>query len=1254
MCAVAFAQESGRLEGTVTDPQGAAIPGAEIHVVNIASGQAFQTTSDERGQWVLPFMAAATYRVRVSSAGFKVATVENVKIDAGAPATVNVKLEIGAVSESVEVVAGAEVLQASSSAVSTTLTGRQVNQLPYVSRNLLDLIVSLPGTQTASTPRNSIIAGLPESTINITLDGVNVQDNLLKNSDGYFTQIQPRTEAIAEVSVTTAAGGADSIAEGSSQIRFVTKSGTNDFHGSLFWQDRNTFFNANNYFNNRDGLPRDRLILHQYGGSIGGPIKRNKLLFFAHFEAFRNPQTNNATRTVMTDDARSGIYTYLDSTNTLRRVNLYQIAAARNPSLPANVRQFATTPDPIIAATLAQIAQLSSAGGVLRSLASSGDYNRQELRFQAPGANNRNFPTLHLDWIVNSKHHVDFVYNYQSNFRVPDGLNGVLPIFPGTGAVVGSDQIVGQRGMKFSGVIALRSALGSRLTNELRAGLTGGNTLFRDEIAPAMFSTWRGYAPGFNYVTSPFISSTNSRRNSPVKQVNENLSWSRGGHLVSVGGSFTQVNNWTSITGSQNTPTLAFTSQTNDPLSFGTTSIFDTNNFPNSSAGQRNAARDLYILLTGRVGTITRSLALDEKTRKYGNVPFIDRNRQREWGVFVQDRWRITSHLTFNGGVRFQHQNPLVNLNGLYTRVGLEGLYGVSGVGNLFKPGTLTGQAPAFYPIEPGQGNYPGSNFVSPSLGVAWVLPRLGGPLSWLFGERGQTVFRAGYAIAINRGGLATISDLLGDNQGSFRTASVNPNNYPAEFGPPGSVWFRDSALPVRNVPTETQYPLPAVAGNEVNDFDPNLKNRYIPSWNISLQRQLGQGTVLEVSYIGNRAKRLWGTVNLNEVNIFENGFLNEFKIAQQNLAIARGVQPTSNNFGNQGLPGQRPIPIISTAFGTTVDQASALLISRGEVGELAGNISGNTARMQRLVGAGYPVNLFVVNPTINSAANLLTNGFPTQYDALQVELRRRVRQGLLVQGSWVWSHSFSSSVRTLRDLKGVMVPNGQDLRHAIKVNWLYDLPFGPGRRFLQGRSSGLARVLVEGWQLAGVARVQSGSPFTLSSSRNTFHTGDSGVMLYNITNRELQKLVQFRKETVRDPVTGAFRGVVYWLPQSIIDNTQAAFESNNRTLEMLDRSKPYIGPPTEPGVYGNRIILYGPWQNHWDLSVIKTTRIKEGHAIEFRAQFLNAFNLTNFFLANTNASGTAFGQTSSAYRDISNTNDSGGRLIEFVLRYTF
>jgi hypothetical protein len=649
------------------------------------------------------------------------------------------------------------------------------------------------------------------------------------------------------------------------------------------------------------------------GGFVGGPIRRNKIFFFAHMEAFRNPQSNNATRTILTDESRSGVYRYLDSTNVFRTINLYQIAGARNPSLPSSVRPFATTVDPIMAATLGQIAQLSGSGGVLRSLAASGDYARQELRFQAKGANNRNFPTLRLDWNATEKHHLEFVYNYQSNYRVPDGLNSILPSYPGTGTVLGSNTIVGQRGMKFSGVIALRSVLTARLTNELRAGLTGGNTLFRDEIAPAMFDAWRGYAPTFNYVSNPFVSSTNSRRNSPVKQINDNMSWNRGSHLFNFGGSFTQVNNWTSETGSQNVPTIAFTSQANDPISFGTTSIFDTNNFPNSSTTQRNAARDLYILLTGRVGTITRSLALDENTRKYGNVPFIDRNRQREFGFFFQDRWRLTSKLTFNAGVRYTHQSPLVNVNGLYTRVGIEGVYGISGVGNLFKPGTLTGKAPAFLPIAPGEGNYSAANFVSPTVGFAWVLPKVGGPAGWIFGSSGRSVLRAGYAIAVNRGGLASISDLLGDNQGGFRSTSVNPNNFPAEFGPPGSVLFRDPTLPVRSVPADPTYPLPAIAGNSVNDFDPNLKNRYIPSWNVSLQRELGSSTVLEISYIANRSKRLWSEVNLNEVNIFENGFLDEFNVARQNLLIARAAQPANatptNNFGNQGLAGPAPYP---------------------------------------------------------------------------------------------------------------------------------------------------------------------------------------------------------------------------------------------------------------------------------------------------------------------------------------------------------
>ena len=164
---------------------------------------------------------------------------------------------------------------------------------------------------------------------------------------------------------------------------------------------------------------------------------------------------------------------------------------------------------------------------------------------------------------------MEFVYNYQSDYRVPDGLNSILPIFPGAGGVVGSDVILGQRGIKFSGVTAPRSVLTSSLTSEVRFGLSGGSTLFRDNLAPAMFDRWRGYAPSFGYATNPYITSTTSRRNSPVKQLNVNLSWLKSRHLINFGGSFTNVHTWQLETGSQVIPGIAFGVAANDPVNFG-------------------------------------------------------------------------------------------------------------------------------------------------------------------------------------------------------------------------------------------------------------------------------------------------------------------------------------------------------------------------------------------------------------------------------------------------------------------------------------------------------------------------------------------------------------------------------------------------------------------------------------------------------------------------------------------------------------
>jgi hypothetical protein len=202
----------------------------------------------------------------------------------------------------------------------------------------------------------------------------------------------------------------------------------------------------------------------------------------------------------------------------------------------------------------------------------------------------------------------------------------------------------------------------------------------------------------------------------------------------------------------------------------------------------------------------------------------------------------------------------------------------------------------------------------------------------------------------------------------------------------------------------------------------------------------------------------------------------------------------------------------------------------------------------------------------------------------------------------------------------------------------------------------------VEGWQVSGVSRVQSGSPERLTG-RSTFNaiagsTTDNGVILYNMTQQELNDLVQIRKTT--SPTSGF--GVAYFLPQDLIDNSLAAWEVGGKTLANLDRSKPYIGPQFEPGKLGARLFLYGPWQARFDVSLAKTTRIAEGKSLEIRGQALNIANSANFLLGaagnevNSSGIGATFGQTTSAYRDItvSGSSDPGGRIIEFLVRFRF
>ena len=308
------------LSGTVTDTTGAVVPGASVTVKNMSTTAASEAVTNAEGQFTVPALNAGKYSVIVSLSGFKTVTVNDVTLNAGVPAGVTVKMEVGGVEEQVVVTGGSEIVATQSSTVSTTLTSKQIQSLPLTSRNALDFVVNLPGVNTPGTARNSTVNGLPQGSINMTLDGISIQDNFLKTSDGFFARVQPRLDAIEEVTVTSAANGADSGGQGAVNIRFVTKSGSNAFKGNAFYTLRHDALNANPFFTNRNltdpvtgKAPKAEFRQYQPGFNAGGPIMipglfdgHDKAFFFFNYEDNRQPSKIARNRTILTPAAASG------------------------------------------------------------------------------------------------------------------------------------------------------------------------------------------------------------------------------------------------------------------------------------------------------------------------------------------------------------------------------------------------------------------------------------------------------------------------------------------------------------------------------------------------------------------------------------------------------------------------------------------------------------------------------------------------------------------------------------------------------------------------------------------------------------------------------------------------------------------------------------------------------------------------------------------------------------------------------------
>ncbi len=421
-------------------------------------------------------------------------------------------------------------------------------------------------------------------------------------------------------------------------------------------------------------------------------------------------------------------------------------------------------------------------------------------------------------------------------------------------------------------------------------------------------------------------------------------------------------------------------------------------------------------------------------------------------------------NFTLNYGVRWELALPFLPLNSSYATVTPDALWGVSGPGNLFKPGTLTGSPTQFIDFKAGTPAYNTDHHdFAPSVGFAWSPDVKSGWLKRIVGDSGQTVVRGGYSIAYSRRGIGELRAIFAANPGITITTNRDLTTGNLVGGSLGSLPLLLSqtsrlGAPAFNAAPTYPFAPPAIT-NSANIIDPNIKTPYVQSWTFGIQREISKDMALEVRYIGNRFLQNWVVYNLNETNIVENGFLNEFKLAQANLQanIAAG---RGNTFKYAGpSTGTSPLPIYLAYFsGLPASQASdttkytstnfsstnftnPLALQNPNPLTPASNSSasglfGNATLISNALAAGLPANFFLTNPGLQGGANFTGNGGYTTYNALQIDLRRRLSKGLLVQANYQFAKAFSSTRVSFRAPRVNSLDNGSNstLRHAIKA----------------------------------------------------------------------------------------------------------------------------------------------------------------------------------------------------------------------------
>ncbi len=730
----AFAQVAGTLTGRVTDPSGAAVPAAKVGVY-MPGGKAplLSGKTNEAGLFSFSAIQPETYEVVVEASGFAKRRIDQVKVDAVQETSLGtIKLEVQSSSQVVEVTTEVQSVQTANAENSTTITSTQVENLPVLGRQ----VSSLYSTQAGVNSTNDVtsINGLGSSLSNVTIDGINVQDNFIRTNALDYPPMRTTIDQIAEITISTSNSSA-TIGGGASQVVMVTKSGSNNYHGALYWYNRNSALGANNWFNNQSGVARPELDLNQGGAALGGRIIRDKLFFYGNFEGYRSKQQSTELVTTLTDTAKQGIFEYKNASGVVQQANLLSL------------RGF--TIDPTIKAMIATLPEPNSSN--------RGDgLNTAGYQFNASSNQNRNQVVEKTDYYLSPKQNFSGTYNFIQNPTLrPDEGTFFTTTPPVTNAI--TNHLLS---------LAYRWTLSPTLTNELR----GGFMLYHGDFIDT--NKYPSYQLSGLLFSDPVNTFMNQGRRTHTYNIQDNANWVRGKHLFQFGyqSTFVRIIPFNDA-GILPTYTLGLGSRN--------TSLSNAD-LPGASSANLSTANSLFADLAGYVSSATQTFNVTSPTSGY--VPGATNLRHlsyQTYAGYAQDNWKMLSHLTVTLGLRYEVWTPVSERDSLYLTPNLEN-------GNIVKtlldPNAILnfsgGPSTPLYKTD--------KNNFAPNVGVAWDP----------FG-RGKTVIRAGYMVSFANDNVVTaVNNNATTAAGLSSAAVVTPGNNLASLASPFTIATPAYAIP--------------------------------------------------------------------------------------------------------------------------------------------------------------------------------------------------------------------------------------------------------------------------------------------------------------------------------------------------------------------------------------------------------------------------------------------------------------------------